>query len=48
MFKFCASYTGGSIDSAVKLNHNQTDIAINWSGGLHHAKKAEASGEYYC
>jgi histone deacetylase 1/2 len=45
MFKFCASYTGGSIDSAVKLNHNQTDIAINWSGGLHHAKKAEASGE---
>eukprot|EP00953_Heterococcus_sp_UTEX-ZZ885_P039726 20352-Heterococcus_DN1.PRE.4 len=47
MFKFCASYTGGSIDSAVKLNHNQTDIAINWSGGLHHAKKAEASGFCY-
>lgn len=23
------------------------DIAINWSGGLHHAKKAEASGFCY-
>lgn len=24
-----------------------TDIAINWTGGLHHAKKAEASGFCY-
>ena len=24
-----------------------TDIAINWSGGLHHAKKMEASGFCY-
>lgn len=23
------------------------DIAINWSGGLHHAKKTEASGFCY-
>ena len=28
----------------MKLNHGLCDIAINWSGGLHHAKKAEASG----
>jgi histone deacetylase 3 len=25
----------------------QCDIAINWSGGLHHAKKFEASGFCY-
>ena len=24
-----------------------TDIAINWSGGLHHAKRGEASGFCY-
>ena len=29
---------------AVKLNYQTADIAINWAGGLHHAKKAEASG----
>jgi histone deacetylase 1/2 len=23
----------------VKLNHGHSDIAINWAGGLHHAKK---------
>ena len=33
---------------AIKLNHNQADIAINWAGGLHHAKKSEASGFCYC
>ena len=31
----------------VRLNHGQCDIAINWSGGLHHAKRAEASGFCY-
>ena len=31
-------------DGARQLNHGQADIAINWAGGLHHAKKAEASG----
>ena len=25
----------------MKLNHGQADVVINWSGGLHHAKKAE-------
>lgn len=33
--------------SAVKLNKQQTDIAVNWAGGLHHAKKSEASGFCY-
>ncbi|CAK0786536.1 Histone deacetylase 19 [Coccomyxa viridis] len=47
MFQFCQSYSGGSIGGAVKLNHGQADVVINWSGGLHHAKKAEASGFCY-
>lgn len=33
--------------SSVKLNKQQTDIAVNWAGGLHHAKKSEASGFCY-
>lgn len=47
LYDFCRSYTGGSIDGAVQLNHGQADIAVNFSGGLHHAKKSEASGFCY-
>lgn len=47
LFDFCAKYTGGSLRAASMLNNNQTDIAINWSGGLHHARKFEASGFCY-
>lgn len=39
---------GGSLGAAVKLNYQTADIAINWAGGLHHAKKAEASGGWRC
>ncbi|XP_076440662.1 putative histone deacetylase 1-B [Babylonia areolata] len=47
LYDFCTLTTGGSIASAVKLNHKKADICINWSGGLHHAKKSEASGFCY-
>ncbi|XP_076440850.1 histone deacetylase 3-like [Babylonia areolata] len=47
MFDFCSLYTGASLEGAVKLNNGHCDIAINWSGGLHHAKKYEASGFCY-
>ena len=47
MFEFCQVSAGGSLAAAVKLNKKQTDIAVNWSGGLHHAKKSEASGFCY-
>lgn len=47
MFEFCQLYTSGSIGGAARLNENKTDIVINWAGGLHHAKKAEASGFCY-
>ena len=47
IFDFCSMYTGASLESAIKLNNKHCDIAINWSGGLHHAKKFEASGFCY-
>ena len=47
LYKFCARYTGASMEGAAKLNNDQCDIAINWAGGLHHAKKFEASGFCY-
>lgn len=47
LFEFCRTYSGGSIDGAVRLNQGLSDISINWSGGLHHAKKSEASGFCY-
>ncbi|THH31881.1 hypothetical protein EUX98_g2325 [Antrodiella citrinella] len=47
MYDFCRMYAGGSLAAARKLCAGTTDIAVNWSGGLHHAKKAEASGFCY-
>jgi histone deacetylase 1/2 len=47
LFEFCQLYTSGSIGGAVRLNQDCSDIAINWAGGLHHAKKSEASGFCY-
>lgn len=36
-----------TLGAAEKLNEGAADIAINWAGGLHHAKKTEASGFCY-
>ena len=47
MYDFCRMYAGGSLAGARKLCAGTTDIAINWSGGLHHAKRGEASGFCY-
>ncbi|VIO89412.1 Histone deacetylase 1, putative [Brugia malayi] len=47
LFEFCQLSCGGSLAAAVKLNKRKADIAINWMGGLHHAKKSEASGFCY-
>lgn len=47
LFDFCSLYTGASLEGATRLNHGLCDVAINWSGGLHHAKKFEASGFCY-
>jgi histone deacetylase HOS2 len=47
MYDFCQRYAGASIEASRKLIANGADICINWSGGLHHAKKSEASGFCY-
>uniref|UniRef100_A0A0V0JBF9 Histone deacetylase n=2 Tax=Schistocephalus solidus TaxID=70667 RepID=A0A0V0JBF9_SCHSO len=47
IYQFCSMYTGASLQGAKYLNAGFTDIAINWAGGLHHAKKFEASGFCY-
>lgn len=47
IYDICQISTGASIDAATLLLNGETDIAINWAGGLHHAKKSEASGFCY-
>ncbi|TYZ66876.1 hypothetical protein PybrP1_011322 [[Pythium] brassicae (nom. inval.)] len=47
LFEFCQLYASASIGGAAKLNDESADIVINWSGGLHHAKRSEASGFCY-
>lgn len=47
MYSYCRQYAGASLMAARKLVAGTTDIAINWTGGLHHAKKSEASGFCY-
>jgi len=47
MYDYCKTYTSGSLLAADALASNFSDIAINWAGGLHHAKKCEASGFCY-
>ncbi|ORX94687.1 histone deacetylase-3 [Basidiobolus meristosporus CBS 931.73] len=47
MYDFCQISAGASLEAARKLLSGGCDIAVNWSGGLHHAKKFEASGFCY-
>ncbi|KAG8919610.1 histone deacetylase [Tulasnella sp. 418] len=47
LFDFCSISAGGSMEGAARLSRNKCDIAVNWAGGLHHAKKGEASGFCY-
>ena len=47
MFEYFQIYTGGSVGGAALLNEGESDIVMNWSGGMHHAKKGEASGFCY-
>lgn len=47
VYEFCSISAGGSIVAAKRINQGVADIAINWGGGLHHAKRSEASGFCY-
>jgi acetoin utilization deacetylase AcuC-like enzyme len=39
LYDYCKIYAGASLEGAHHLLTGQCDIAINWSGGLHHARK---------
>ncbi|OLY78143.1 Histone deacetylase phd1 [Smittium mucronatum] len=47
IWDFCKIYSGASIEAARKLISGDSEICINWMGGLHHAKKYEPSGFCY-
>ncbi|KAK5678131.1 histone deacetylase [Elasticomyces elasticus] len=47
LFEFCGISAGGSMEGAARLNRGKCETAVNWAGGLHHAKKSEASGFCY-
>jgi histone deacetylase 1/2 len=44
LFSSSHAYLATESGGAIRLNAGLSDIVINWSGGLHHAKKSEASG----
>lgn len=47
MYDYSSIYTGALLDALRKIISGVSDIAINWSGGLHHAKKFEPLGFCY-
>lgn len=47
LFRYCQLYCGASVGAAARLNARQADVAVNWAGGFHHAKKREAAGFCY-
>ncbi|GMM34945.1 histone deacetylase [Saccharomycopsis crataegensis] len=47
LYQYGSMYSGSSLDATSKLISGISDISINWSGGLHHAKKYGPSGFCY-
>lgn len=47
VFKYSAISAGGSLEGAARLGREKAEIAINWAGGLHHAKRDAAYGFCY-
>ena len=47
LFNIVSSIYGGTIQAARALAINRLKIAINWSGGWHHARRNKASGFCY-
>lgn len=47
LWEYCQIAAGGSLAGAARLNSGESSTVINWAGGLHHAKRAEASGFCY-
>ena len=47
LWEVVQSYCGASLACADALRRQATDVAINWSGGMHHANQSKASGFCY-
>ncbi|CAM9855906.1 unnamed protein product [Sphacelaria rigidula] len=47
MFEYCCAVAGASLHASNLLVRGEADVAINWGGGRHHAKKGEAAGFCY-
>jgi histone deacetylase 1/2 len=47
LWDYCQRYAGGSLAAARALASGKYKIAINWSGGMHHACKGKAQGFCY-
>uniref|UniRef100_A0A8C6XY96 Histone deacetylase 8 n=1 Tax=Naja naja TaxID=35670 RepID=A0A8C6XY96_NAJNA len=47
VFEYAAAVGGGTLTAARCLVEQKGQVAINWAGGWHHAKKDEASGFCY-
>ncbi|PUZ56082.1 hypothetical protein GQ55_5G267200 [Panicum hallii var. hallii] len=47
LWDYCQRYAGGSLAAARALASGEADVAVNWSGGMHHACRDRASGFCY-
>lgn len=47
LWNYCKSVAGASLHAAHLLIENKADVAINWSGGRHHAHADKAGGFCY-
>lgn len=47
MWNYFTLYSGASLEAAQNLISDQSQIAVNWSGGLHHAHKKFGAGFCY-
>lgn len=47
LMEYVLLVTGGSLEAARTLTNKYADIAINWAGGFHHAKRSNAAGFCY-
>jgi len=47
LYDYCTMTAGASMTACAHLNYGLADISVNYMGGYHHAKLAEASGFCY-
>jgi len=47
LFRFCQLVGGGTLCAARAIASGADSCAVHWAGGLHHAKRSEASGFCY-